>query len=104
MTPHLAHICRHPIKSHGREDLAAVDLSVGQALPWDRYWAVAHEAAKLVPGWNPCANFARGAKAPHLMAIVATLDEPHAQVTLRHPDRSYLTFRPDDAQDLARFL
>ena len=100
----LAHICRHPIKGHGREDLASVRLSAGQCLPWDRHWAVAHEAAKLVDGWNPCANFARGAKAYALMAIESDLDEATATLTLRHPDRGALTFRPDDPADLPRFL
>ncbi len=104
MTARLAHICRHPIKSHGREDLASVRLSAGEGLPWDRHWAVAHDAARLVPGWNPCVNFARGAKAPALMAISAALDEAAATVTLTHPERDPLTFRPDAAEDLAGFL
>jgi uncharacterized protein len=98
----LTRICRHPIKAHGREDLASVLLSVGACLPNDRRWAVAHEAAKLTPGWNPCNNFHRGAKAPLLMAITAELQGD--AVTLRHPDRPSLTFRPDDAADLAAFL
>jgi uncharacterized protein len=104
MTGTLAHICRHPIKSHGREDLMSVLLSAGQGLPFDRHWAVAHDAAKLVAGWNPCVNFARGAKAPGLMAISARLDERTGAVTLMHPEKPDLTFRPDDADDLARFL
>jgi len=102
MTIRLAQITRHPIKSHGREDLASVLLSAGECLPMDRHWAVAHEAAKLVPGWNPCVNFARGAKTPALMAITAQLDGD--QVTLAHPDLPTLRFRPDDADDVLRFL
>jgi uncharacterized protein YcbX len=104
MTAVLAHICRHPIKGHGREALASVSLSPGACLPFDRHWAVAHEAAKLTGGWVPCANFARGAKAPTLMAMTSVLDEATHIVTLRHPDRPDLTFRPDDAADLPRFL
>jgi len=102
MTVRLARICRHPIKAHGREDLASVLLSAGACLPGDRQWAVAHESAKLVPGWNPCANFHRGAKAPALMAITAQVQGD--AVTLRHPDRPDLTFRPDDPTDLPAFL
>ncbi|NUB44489.1 MOSC domain-containing protein [Fertoebacter nigrum] len=102
MTVHLAHICRHPIKAHGREVLASVLLSAGECLPFDRHWAVAHEAAKLRDGWSPCANFARGAKAPALMAITSTLEGD--RLTLRHPDRPDLTFRPDDPADLPAFL
>jgi uncharacterized protein YcbX len=104
MSVTLAHITRHPIKAHGREDLASVRLCAGQGLPWDRHWAVAHEAAKLVPGWNPCQNFTRGAKAPGLMAITARLDESTARVTLCHPDLPDLTFAPDDPADLPGFL
>lgn len=100
----LDHICRHPIKGHGRETLASVRLSAGACLPWDRHWAVAHDAAKLTDGWNPCVNFARAAKAPALMAIESTLDEGTGTVTLRHPDRGEITFRPDDESDTPRFL
>ena len=104
MTGLLTQISRHPIKGHGRETLASVVLSESDCLPWDRHWAVAHEAAKLVPGWNPCVNFARAAKAPALMAISSTLEEATATVTLTHPERGTITFRPDDATDLPRFL
>ena len=100
----LVRINRHPIKSHGREDLEHVTLAAGQCLPWDRHWAVAHDAAKLTVGWSPCVNFARGAKAPSLMAIAARLDEATATVHLSHPDRGSLTFRPDDPADLPPFL
>ena len=104
MTGRLAQICRHPIKGHGRETLASVRLLTGECLPWDRHWAVAHDAAKLEAGWNACVNFARGAKAPALMAIESHLDEATATVTLRHPVQGEITFRPDDAADLPRFL
>lgn len=105
MTPSVASIQRHPLKSHGREALAAVTLTPGTGLPWDRHWAVAHDAASLTPGdWAPCANFSIGSKAPRLMAIDARLDEATGTLTLRHPDAPGITFRPDDADDAARFL
>lgn len=104
MTARLTHICRHPIKSHGREDLASVRLLAGEGLPFDRHWAVAHEAAKLRPGWSPCNNFARGAKAPQLMAITCRLDEAARRVTLHHPDRGEISLCPDVAADLPGFL
>lgn len=104
MTGSLAQIFRHPIKGHGREALASVDLSSGACLPWDRHWAVAHDAARLGPGWNPCANFARGAKAPALMAVTSSLDVAAGTVTLRHPDWGEIVFNPDAPADLPRFL
>lgn len=99
MTIRLSSICRHPIKAYGREMLASVRLSAGAGLPFDREWAVAHEAATLVPGWNPCKNFTRGAKAPALMAVTARLDEAWRRVTLSHPAEGEITVAPDDAAD-----
>ena len=103
MTARIAHIWRHPIKSHGREALDRVRVTEGTSLPWDRTWAVTHEASKTDgTGWAPCVNFSRGSKAPSLMAIAARLDEAAESVTLTHPDRPDLTFRPDN--DAAAFL
>jgi uncharacterized protein len=104
MTIRLAHICRHPIKAYGREMLASVRLSAGAGLPFDREWAVAHEAARLAPGWNPCMNFTRGAKAPALMAVTSELDEEARRVTLAHPVAGEITVAPDDPADQARLL
>ena len=92
----VAQLFRHPLKSHGREELTSVELATGQAMPWDRVWAVAHDASKADgSGWASCANFSRGSKAPSLMAINATLDEATETLTLTHPDRPDLVFRPD---------
>jgi hypothetical protein len=104
MTGRLRHIFRHPIKAHGREDLASVLLVAGECLPFDRRWAVAQEASKLVPGWNSCVLFSRGAKSPQLMAITCALDEATGLVVLRHPQAGELAFRPDDPADMPRFL
>jgi len=87
---------RHPIKGHGRETLDTVSLTEGQTMPWDRRWAVSHEAARLDDcGWAPSVNFSRGSKVASLMAISARSDEAGGTVTLRHPDLPDLTFDPD---------
>ena len=97
MTGRLAAIWRFPIKSHGREQIETVRLEAGQTLPWDRHWAVAHEESDADGSdWVPCQHFSRGSKAPQLAAISAHLDEATGTITLRHPDRADLTFRPDD--------
>ena len=94
---------RHPIKGHGREAMPAVELIEGQTIPWDRRWAVAHEAAQSDgTAWAPCANYSRGSKVPALMAINTVSDETAGTVTLSHPDRPDLTFDPDRETD--RFL
>ncbi|SHJ78218.1 hypothetical protein SAMN05444000_11314 [Shimia gijangensis] len=96
MTAHVAALWRHPIKSHGREALDRVALTAGQTMPWDRRWAVTHEAAKTDgSAWAECVNFSRGAKAPSLMALTAQSNEVSGQVTLTHPDLGEIAFNPD---------
>lgn len=105
MTATLAALWRHPLKSHGREELASVTLTPGQGLPWDRHWALAHHGARLNEGeWGPCANFVIGSRNPRLMAIDATLNEGTGTLTLTHPDQPALTFHPDQPGDAQRFL
>jgi uncharacterized protein YcbX len=97
---------RHPIKAHGVEAVASTLLVAGATMPWDRVWAIAHEAARLPPGggWAPCANFSRGAKSFELMAIRAATDEARGRVTLTHPRREPITVDPDDPDDAARLV
>lgn len=100
MTARVAHLWRHPIKSHGREALERATLTAGRTFPWDRVWAVAHEAAQTDGSdWAECANFSRGAKAPGLMGINATLDETSGLITLTHPDLPQVTLNPDTEAD-----
>ncbi|WP_297768003.1 MOSC domain-containing protein [uncultured Roseovarius sp.] len=90
---------RHPIKGHGREALTRAILTKGEAMPWDRRWAVAHERARLTEGeWAPSANFSIGSKVAALMAINATVNEAQRTLTLTHPERPDLTFDPDTEQ------
>jgi len=94
---------RHTLKSHGREALERVTLHAGQSMPYDRHWAVAHEAAKADGSkWAPCVNFSRTSKAPGLAAINATFDDASGLLSLTHPERPDLTFNPDT--DGAAFL
>ena len=103
MTGRVESLWRHPIKSHGREAVASVELAAGRTMPWDRTWAVAHESSAATgKNWSPCAAFSRVAKAPSLMAIEAKLDEATETVSLAHPDRPPLSFAPDG--DAGAFL
>ncbi len=100
----VAALWRHPIKSHGREEIKTVTLVAGQTMPWDRHWAVTHNASKINannPAWVICRNFMIGASTPGLAGIWAELDTETATVTLRHDMLGHFTFRPDDAADLA---
>lgn len=93
----LAKICRHPIKSIGFEELASAPLTQGRVLPFDREWAVLHDAANLdvLTAWVPKMNFLRGVAGPELMAIRARLDEGTRCVTLTHPVAGTITIAPD---------
>jgi uncharacterized protein YcbX len=96
-------ILRYPLKSHGREALDQIELVAGQAMPFDREWAVAHdECTADGSDWVPCINFSRVAKAPALMAITCALDEGSGRLTLSHPNRPDLIFDPDT--DLEVFI
>ena len=103
MTATLAQMWRHPIKAHGFENLQKAQVRTGKTMPWDRLWAVTHEATKIATGeWARCSNFTRGAGTPGLMAVQARLDEASETVTLSHPDLPELNFQPDTEAD--RFL
>lgn len=107
MTVTVTDLFRHPIKSHGRERLETVTLEAGRTMPGDRVWAVAHEGAKIGPAaaaWAVCGNFARGAKAPGLMALDARLDPEAGTVTLRHPVLGEITINPDVPEGAARLI
>ncbi|MDP2081746.1 MAG: MOSC domain-containing protein [Pseudotabrizicola sp.] len=103
----LAQICRHPIKSIGFEELASAPLTQGRALPFDREWAVLHNAAKVtdLTEWVPKMNFLRGVAGPELMAIRARLDEGARRVALTHPVAGDITITPDtDSAALVSWL
>jgi uncharacterized protein YcbX len=107
MTACVTEIWRHPIKSHGRERVASVTLTEGQALPFDRTWAVAHERSRFDatrPDWQPCTEFSIGSKSPRLQAIALRRDATDGRLTLSHPDRAPITIDPDDETDAARFI
>jgi hypothetical protein len=65
-------------------------------MPWDRHWAVAHEATKFDgTSWAHCSNFMIGARTPALAGIWAELNEAAGSITLRHKDLGSITFDPD---------
>ncbi|MCX8226596.1 MAG: MOSC domain-containing protein [Sulfitobacter sp.] len=98
---------RHPIKSHGREAITQAHLIQGQTMPWDRVWAVTHEATKFnesQPAWASCHNFVVGSRTPGLAGIWAKLDVANRRLTLTHQDLAPLSFCPDDPDHTSAFL
>lgn len=105
MSARVAAIWRHPIKAHGREEVAEATLAPGACLPGDRTWAVAHEGSAFdpaAPAWTPCGQFQRAARTQALMAITARWDEAAGVLRLDHPDLGPLAFDPET--EGARFL
>jgi len=81
----VAELWRHPIKAHGREAITSSDFVAGKCMPWDRHWAVTHDATKFEgTDWAHCRNFMIGARTPSLAAIWAEFDEDAHLITLRH--------------------
>ncbi|PTV95722.1 hypothetical protein C8J27_10349 [Rhodobacter aestuarii] len=106
MIGHLAHIVRHPIKSIGYEDIRSAPLTQGRVLPFDRTWAISHEAAKFdspLTEWAKKMNFVRGVAAPGLMAVQAQMHED-GTVELTHPDLWHLRIDPDRPADQAKLI
>lgn len=106
MTAHLAHIVRHPIKSVGYEDIGGALLEEGRVLPFDRLWAISHEAAKFegpLGDWAKKMNFVRGVAAPALMAVQVHTHED-GSLELTHPDLWHLRVNPAHAEDQLKLL
>lgn len=103
----LAHLCRHPVKSIGFEEIPRAVLTEDRAFPFDREWAVAHDAARFgarPEGWAPKMNFVRGWASPALMAVTCKGDEAARRLVLAHPDLPDLAIAPDDPADQARLI
>lgn len=93
----VAELWRHPIKSHGREPLEQADFTVGKCMPWDRHWAVTHEASKFDGvEWASCHNFMTGTRTPGLAGIWAQFDDQSGKITLRHQNLGMISFHPDE--------
>lgn len=106
MTAYLAHIVRHPIKSVGYEDIGGALLEEGRVLPFDRLWAISHEAAKFespLGAWAKKMNFLRGVAAPALMAVRAQTHED-GSIELTHPDLWHLRLNPERAEDQQKLI
>jgi uncharacterized protein YcbX len=107
MSGTVTQLWRHPIKSHGREALERIDLTPGQAVPFDRFWAVQHDQSTHDDpgeGWITYQNFMIGTRTPALAGLWAKLDETERRITLKHEKLGEFSFRPDDLLDASQFL
>jgi len=107
MTARVAQMWRHPIKSHGREQVDMARLEAGKAFPGDRVWAVAHERSCFDvdrPSWNPSGDFSTCTHGPRLQAITCWTNPQTGKLTLSHPDRQDLTIDANDHGDGCEFI
>ena len=107
MTGTVTELVRHPIKSIGRELLPSVQLEEGRTMPWDRTWAIVHEASEIcreTRGWRPVQNFTVTARTPGLAAIEASVDALSGRVALSHRELGKLDIDPDDERDGKRLV
>ncbi|WBU64918.1 MOSC domain-containing protein [Paracoccus aerodenitrificans] len=109
MTARLAQIWRYPLKAIGRERLSRVELSKGETLPFDRYWAVMHDGAtkKLnedgsLGQWLPKSAFLRAAASPALQAVSGGLSD--GKLSLSHPEQGEITIDPNVEDDAERLI
>lgn len=105
----LAQIWRYPVKSIGRERMPRARLDKGGKLPFDRHWAVLHDAAPhrlsdadTLEDWLPKAAFLRGAAGPQLQAIEGGMDGE--KLALSHPVQGSITVTPGNDADGARLI
>lgn len=95
----LAALYRHPVKSLGEESVEAATLTVGQPIPWDRVWAVAHDRSAFNPAepeWVKSRNFVVQTMTPKLAQITCAYDEAAGVLTLSHPDLGEVAADPDE--------
>ena len=87
------HLYRYPVKGLTAEALEAVDLSPGQALPWDRAFALAQGDAPFdpaQPAWLPKHHFMCLMRNARIATLRSTFDERSGVMTLIAPDGAML--------------
>lgn len=101
MTWALAEIYRHPVKSLGEEALDSVRLHTGRPMPFDRMWAIAHGSGEWdgsSPRWVSPHSLVNQTHVPKLAQIEATFNDGTGTLSLRHPDRPFLSIQPGTAE------
>ena len=105
----LTAIYQHPVKSVGAQSLRTVRLSAGQAMPYDRRFAITHgksEFNRSAPEWMRCKNFLRIANIPEFAALDLDYDPDSQMLTVQTPNGpvDYDMGSPVSRSALAKFL
>ena len=83
--PHLARICRYPVKGMSVEDLDRVALTPGETLPDDRRFAIARGSAGIdptEPEWVPRDNFVTLVRTAKLAQLTTRYDSGTGVLTI----------------------
>jgi uncharacterized protein len=85
MTMSVVRICRYPVKGLSAEDLERVMLTVGQCLPHDRRFALAHATTPFDatrPAWLPKTSFLTLMRDEQLAQLRTRFDEQSGEFTI----------------------
>lgn len=105
MNPIVAAIRRHPVKGLSGQELPAVELTAGRAIPLDRRYGLLHGPAALDPafeGWRPPADFFTLDRTAKLATLETLFDEPTHSLIVRRGGRQVSRGRLD--QPMGRTL
>ena len=97
----IEHLYRYPVKGLTAEALEAVTVAAGEALPWDRAFALAQGDAPFDPanpGWIHKTNFMCLMANAQIAALVSQFDPLSGVLTLRAPDGRIMA---ENARDVA---
>jgi hypothetical protein len=114
MSPHLARICRYPVKGLSVEELDEVILSPGESLPGDRRFAIARGSAgvdTVEPDWASKQNFVTLLRTERLAQLTTRFDAESGELSILRGGRPVAKGRITDPtgrtvidQFLAAFL
>lgn len=105
MKPILATIRRYPVRGMSGQELPAVELTAGQALPLDRRYGLLHGTAALSPdqeGWRPGSDFFTLDRTEKLAHLESEFDEETHGLIVRRGGRQVSRGRLD--QPMGRML
>lgn len=101
----VAAICRYPVKGFSGQELTAVDLAPGQAIPLDRRFGLLHGPAALdtdAGGWRLPTDFFTLDRTEKLAALTTEFDEATQSLIVRRGGRQVSRGRLD--QPMGRTL
>lgn len=105
--PILKEIHRFPVKGFSADRCERIQLTTGQALPFDRRWAIENGSGEFddtQPGHVSKKNFLMLAGQQEVAAIKTSFDEASGRITLAFPDGARFELDPaDEASHQAAF-